>query len=131
MKQISMTIALALATLGAAPARAQIPGLGDAARVLDRVPGLSSFLEGDPDRPLVTGRVYHGTNPVPYELPGDMTRTTLKSNSSPGGGGSNELRFEDKKDKEQIFIHAERNMDTRVKNDSMERVIVSNLDLVL
>ncbi|MCP5419725.1 MAG: type VI secretion system tip protein VgrG [Gammaproteobacteria bacterium] len=76
--------------------------------------------EGDPDRPIITGRVYNGTNMPPYELPANMTRSSLKSLSSKGGGGFNELRFEDKKGEEQIFIHGERNQDTRIKNDAFE-----------
>jgi type VI secretion system secreted protein VgrG len=78
------------------------------------------FLEGDPDRPIVTGRVYHGANRPPYSLPDNKTRTALKSNSSKGGEGYNEIRLEDKKGEEQIFVHAERNQDVRVKNDSLE-----------
>lgn len=80
------------------------------------------FLEGDPDRPIVTGRVYNGDSMPPYDLPANKTMSTLKSNSSKGGKGFNEIRFEDKKGKEQIFIHAERNRDIRVKNDSFEWV---------
>jgi type VI secretion system secreted protein VgrG len=78
------------------------------------------FLEGDPDRPIVTGRVYHGTNRPPYALPDNKTMTALKSNSSKGGSGFNEIRLEDKKGSEQIFVHAERNQDVRVKNDALE-----------
>jgi type VI secretion system secreted protein VgrG len=84
-----------------------------------------SYLEGDPDRPLVTGVVYNAEQMPAYELPKEMTKSYIKTNSSKGGDGFNEIRFEDKMDKEQIFIHAERNMDTRVKNESMERVIVN------
>lgn len=80
------------------------------------------FLEGDPDRPIITGRVYNAEQMPPYELPAEMTKSTIKSYSSKGGEGFNELRFEDKKGKEQVFIHAERNQDNRVKNDSMEWV---------
>lgn len=78
---------------------------------------LVDFLEGDPDKPIITGRVYNGESPVPYKLPDEKTKSTLKSNSSPGGKGFNELRFEDKKGEEQIFIHAEKNQDIRTKND--------------
>ncbi|HTO92221.1 MAG TPA: type VI secretion system tip protein VgrG [Candidatus Sulfotelmatobacter sp.] len=78
------------------------------------------FLEGDPDRPLITGRVYNATNPVPYKLPDNKTRTSIKSNSSPGGDGANELRFEDKKGNEQLFIQAEKDVDLYVKNDHRE-----------
>ncbi len=78
------------------------------------------FLEGDPDRPIITGRVYHGTNKPPYPLPAEKTKSTIKSNSSKGGGGFNEIRLEDKKGKEQVFIHAEKDYDLRVKNDRRE-----------
>jgi type VI secretion system secreted protein VgrG len=80
------------------------------------------FLEGDPDRPIITGRVYHGVNKPPYKLPGEKTKSTIKSNSSLGGGGFNEIRFEDKKGSEQVFIHAEKQQDNRVKQDSLEWV---------
>ncbi len=78
------------------------------------------FLEGDPDQPLITGRVYNGDNKPPYALPDEKTKSTLKSNSSKGGGGYNEIRFEDKKGSEQIFIHGEKDRDIRIKNDSRE-----------
>jgi type VI secretion system secreted protein VgrG len=78
------------------------------------------FLEGDPDRPLITGRVYNAEAMPPYELPKEKTKSTLKSNSSTGGDGFNEIRFEDKKGEEQFFIHAEKNQDIRVKNDCFE-----------
>ena len=80
------------------------------------------FIEGDPDRPIITGRVYNGTSMPPYELPSEKTKSSIKSYSSKGGGGFNELRFEDKKGAEQIFIHAERNKDVRVKKDLLEWV---------
>ena len=82
------------------------------------------FLEGDPDRPLITGRVYNAEQIVPYPLPGHQTVSTLKSRSSKGGGSANynEIRFEDKKGSEQIFINAEKDMDQRVENDSREYV---------
>ncbi len=80
------------------------------------------FLEGDPDRPIVTGRVYNGEANPPYKLPKDKTVSTFKTNSTPGGGGFNELRFEDKAGKEQIFVHAQRNRDLRVTKDNLEWV---------
>ncbi len=80
------------------------------------------FLEGNPDKPIVIGRVYHGINKPPYELPAEKTKSTIKSNSSVGGGGFNELRFEDKKDEEQIFIHAQKNQDIRVNNSHFETI---------
>jgi type VI secretion system secreted protein VgrG len=79
-----------------------------------------SFLEGDPDRPLITGVVYNAVQMPPYPLPDEQTKSTFKSYSSKGGGGFNEIRFEDKKGSEQIFIHGERNLDVRVKNDGFE-----------
>ncbi len=79
-----------------------------------------SFLEGDPDRPIITGRVFNAVSMPPYTLPDNQHLTTIKTNSSKGGGGFNELRFDDKKGSEQLFMHAERNMDVRVKNDSLE-----------
>ena len=77
-----------------------------------------SFLDGDPDRPLVTGAVYNAEQVVPYALPANQTQSTIKSNSSKGGAGFNEIRFEDKKDSEEIFVHAQKDMNTEVLNDS-------------
>ncbi|WP_248807353.1 type VI secretion system tip protein TssI/VgrG [Pseudomonas sp. MWU13-2100] len=83
---------------------------------------LVTFLEGDPDQPLVTGCLYHKENQVPYELPANKTRTVFKTLSSPGGGGYNELRIEDKKGAEQIFIHAQRDWDESIEHDQKIRV---------
>jgi type VI secretion system secreted protein VgrG len=80
------------------------------------------FLEGDPDQPIVTGRVYNGDNKPPYPLPAEATKSTTKSLSSKGGGGFNEIRFEDKKGSEQVFIHAQHNMDVHVNASHMESV---------
>ena len=83
---------------------------------------LVSFLEGDPDRPVITGRVYNADQMPPYTLPDNQTRSTFMSRSSKGGSSSNynELRFEDLKGQEQIFMNAEKDMDLRVENDSRE-----------
>ncbi len=78
------------------------------------------FLEGDPDQPIITGRVYNGNAMPPYPLPAEKTKSTIKSDSSKGGGGFNELRFEDKKGDEQVFIHAEKDFDLRVKQEARE-----------
>ena len=80
------------------------------------------FLEGDPDRPIITGRVYNGDQTVPYALPGEQTKSTIKSMSSKGGGGFNEIRLEDKKGSEQVFILGQKNQDIRIKNDVKEWV---------
>ncbi len=77
-----------------------------------------SFLDGDPDRPIITGSVYNATQTVPYALPDDQTKSTVKSNSSKGGAGFNELRFEDKKDSEEIYVHAQKDMKVDVLHDS-------------
>ena len=77
------------------------------------------FLEGDPDRPIITGRVYNDTTPVPYNLPANATQSGIKSRSSKGGGESNynELRFEDKKGSEHIHMQAEKDYTRLVKNN--------------
>ncbi|MCW5964374.1 MAG: type VI secretion system tip protein VgrG [Bryobacterales bacterium] len=77
------------------------------------------FLEGHPDRPLVTGCVYNAEQMPPYSLPGNATQSGLKSRSSKGGGGDNfnEIRFEDKKGSEDFSMQAEKDMNILVKND--------------
>lgn len=75
-----------------------------------------SFLGGDPDRPVITGRLYNGTHPVPYALPDHKTRSTIKTRSTPNSEGYNELRFEDKAGEEEVFIHAEKDFNEVVKN---------------
>lgn len=80
------------------------------------------FLEGDPDRPLITGRVYNGLNPPPYALPGEKTKSTIMSQTTPGGGGSNEIRFEDSSGNEEFFIHAQKDMNEVVKNNKTVQV---------
>lgn len=81
---------------------------------------LVHFVEGDPDQPIITGCLYNPDTMPPYALPDEKTKSTIKTNSSKGGGGFNELRFEDKKGQEQIFIHGEKNLDIRIKNDAKE-----------
>ncbi|MBW2246209.1 MAG: type VI secretion system tip protein VgrG [Deltaproteobacteria bacterium] len=80
------------------------------------------FLESDPDRPIITGRVYNGSNTPPYELPAEKTKSTIKSMSVPDSGGVNEIRFEDKTGEEQLFIQAEKTLDIRAKDKSREFV---------
>ncbi len=82
---------------------------------------LVEFIDGDPDRPIITGCVYNSANMPPYALPEHQTRSTLKTNSSKGGGGFNELRFEDKKGAEEIFVQAEKDFNRVVKHhDSLK-----------
>jgi type VI secretion system secreted protein VgrG len=82
-----------------------------------------SFLEGDPDRPIVTGCVYNAEKTVPYALPDEQTKSTVKSNVSKGGGGANEIRFEDKKDAEEVYVHAHKDMNISVENDRTKSVL--------
>ncbi len=82
---------------------------------------LVTFLEGDPDQPLVTGCLYHAEHVVPYELPANKTRSVFKTLSSPGGDGYNELRIEDRTGAEQIFIHAQRDWDQNIEHDQKIR----------
>jgi type VI secretion system secreted protein VgrG len=82
------------------------------------------FLEGDPDQPIVVGRVYNGTNVPPYSLPDNKTQSGVKSRSSLQGtpDNFNEIRFEDKKGEEEINVHAERNLSTSVEADESRSV---------
>jgi type VI secretion system secreted protein VgrG len=88
-----------------------IPRIGDEVVV--------DFLEGDPDRPLITGRVYNADNMPPYPLPGNKTQTGIKSRSSKGGNPDNfnEIRFEDLKGDEEVYLQAEKDLNILVKND--------------
>ncbi|HFF9040006.1 TPA: type VI secretion system tip protein TssI/VgrG, partial [Escherichia coli] len=92
------------------------PGFGNLAipRVGQEV--IVDFLNGDPDQPVVMGRTYHEDNRSPRDLPGTKTQMTIRSKTYKGSG-FNELRFEDATDKEQVYIHAQKNMDTEVLND--------------
>ena len=94
----------------------QIPRIGQEVIV--------DFLEGDPDRPIITGRVYNADQTPPYTLPANQTQSGVKSRSSKSGGSDNfnEIRLEDKKGSEQIFIHAEKDLKTEVENDETRQV---------
>ena len=79
------------------------------------------FEEGDPDRPIIIGAFYNGQEMPPYPLAEHKTKTVLfKSNSTPGSNGFNEIRIEDKKGEEQVFIHGEKDLDVRIRNDRRE-----------
>jgi type VI secretion system secreted protein VgrG len=90
------------------------------------------FLEGDPDQPIITGRVYNAEQVPPYALPAHQTQSGVKSRSSKGGGAadSNEIRLEDKKGGEQIFINAQKDLDLRVENDAREYVGADRHEIV-
>lgn len=102
----------------------QIPRIGQEVIV--------SFLEGDPDRPIITGRVYNAEQAVPYDLPGNATQSGMKSRSSKGGSPANfnEIRMEDKRGQEQLYVHAERNMDTVVEQNETLSVGASRVQTV-
>ncbi len=78
---------------------------------------LVAFLDGDVDAPIIIGRVHNGAQPVPHGLPANKTVSTWKSASSPGGEGFNEIRMDDAKGREHVYVQAERDMDQLVKRD--------------
>lgn len=82
---------------------------------------LVSFLDGDPDQPVITGRTYHGTNKPPYPLPENKTRTVLRTDTHQGQG-FNELSFEDAAHREQVYLHAQRDADTVINHDDRRSV---------
>ena len=82
---------------------------------------LVKFLNGDPDQPIVVGRTYHSTTEPPYELPKHKTRMTIKSKTHKSNG-FNELRFEDEMGREEVFIHAEKDLNHIVKHDETTQV---------
>lgn len=89
-----------------------------------------SFLEGDPDRPLITGRVYNGEQMPPYELPGKQTQSGIKTRSSKDGTAENfnELRFEDKKGEEEIYIRAEKDFNCVIENNETRKIGLDKKD---
>ena len=80
------------------------------------------FEDGNPDKPIITGCVYNPQTMPAYTLPDEKTKSGIKTNSTKGGNGFNEFRFEDKKGEEQIFVHGEKDIDVRIKNDARELV---------
>ncbi len=87
-----------------------------------------TYLEGDPDRPLVIGCVYNSSNMPPY-AGSEPTKTTLKSNTSKGGGGYNELRFEDTGGSEEIYLQAQKDMNVLIKHDRHE-LLQGDIDIL-
>jgi type VI secretion system secreted protein VgrG len=110
-EQSSCWIRVAQLWAGKSWGMVQVPRIGQEVIV--------TFLEGDPDRPIITGRVYNGDSMPPYGLPDNATQSGIKTRSSKGGGDANfnEIRFEDLKGAEQLYIHAEKNQDGVVEND--------------
>ncbi len=92
----------------------QIPRIGQEVIV--------DFLEGNPDAPIITGRVYNAAQMPPYGLPGSATQSGWKSNSSPGGGGWNEMRFEDKAGSEEVYFQAQKDHNELIKNNESRAI---------
>jgi type VI secretion system secreted protein VgrG len=91
---------------------------------------LVDFFDGDPDHPVVVGRVFNARTKVPYKLPAEKTRSTWKSDSSPHADGFNEIMFEDKAGAELVYVQAQRNLSKLVKEDEIERTGRSRLAVV-
>ncbi|EGH25143.1 Rhs element Vgr protein, partial [Pseudomonas amygdali pv. mori str. 301020] len=83
---------------------------------------LVTFLEGDPDQPLISGCLYHAEHIPPYDLPAHQTRSVFRTLSSPGGNGSNELRIEDRAGQEHIYVHAQRDWEQNIEHQQKIRV---------
>jgi type VI secretion system secreted protein VgrG len=79
---------------------------------------LVSFLNGDPEQPLITGCLYNLEQQPPYPLPEHKTRSVFRTRSMPNGQGGNELRIDDRKDAEQIYLHAQRDWEQHINHDS-------------
>jgi type VI secretion system secreted protein VgrG len=92
----------------------QIPRIGQEVIV--------DFLEGNPDLPIITGRVYNAAQMPPYGLPANATQSGWKSNSSPGGGGWNEMRFEDKAGSEEVYFQAQKDHNELIKNNESRTI---------
>lgn len=91
---------------------------------------LVQFLEGDPDRPVIIGRVYNGENQPPYPLPDKKNISTLKTASTPGGDGYNELRFDDTAGQEEVFLHGQLDMKTQIERDRAQTIGRDNTDAI-
>ncbi|WP_318357053.1 type VI secretion system Vgr family protein [Enterobacter sp.] len=87
------------------------------------------FLNGDPDQPVITGRLYHEDNRAPGDLPDTRTQMTLRSKTYKGSG-FNELRFDDATNNEQVYLHAQKNMDTEVLNNRTTDVKVNHSETI-
>ena len=84
---------------------------------------IAGFLDGDPDKPLIIGSVYNANQTLPYTLPGEQNLSTIKTISTKEGEAGNEIRFNDTKDAEELFIHAQKDMSITVENDVTRNVL--------
>ncbi len=100
-----------------------IPRLGDEVIV--------DFLEGDPDRPLIVGCVYNARTKPPYTLPGKKEQSGFLTNSSKGGGGSNEFRFDDTKGSEEVWLHGQKDWNTVIENAVTQTIKMSDETMVI
>jgi type VI secretion system secreted protein VgrG len=82
-----------------------------------------SFLEGDPDRPIIIGTVYNDTQTVPYPMPDDKNKSTIKTISTKEGKAGNEIRFDDTKDAEELYFHAQKDHNIKIENDRKKEVL--------
>lgn len=114
-EQSSCWIRVSQAWAGGGWGAIQIPRIGQEVIV--------DFLEGDPDRPIIIGRVYNAEQMPPHGLPAAAVKSGIKSNSTKGGGGSNELTFDDTKGKEHVYLHAQYDMESVVEHDDTQHVI--------
>jgi type VI secretion system secreted protein VgrG len=89
-----------------------------------------SFMDGDPDRPLIMGCVYNAESLPPYASD-NPTCSTFKTSTSKGHDGNNELRFDDKQEKEEIYFHAQKDFNTEIENDRTEKIIGGNDSLII
>jgi type VI secretion system secreted protein VgrG len=101
-----------------------LAGVGWGAQFLPRVgmEVLVTFLGGDPDRPIVTGATFNATHPWPFPLPAEVTKSGLRTSSTPGGAGFHEISMDDKAGEERLFIHAQRDAERVVRRDDAETV---------
>ncbi len=99
-------------------------GSGWGAQFLPRIGHevIIEFLEGDPDKPILTGAVYNKDNMPPYDLPDNKTQSGVKSDSSKGGGNANEIRFEDLAGSEEFYVHASKDLTVKVDNNEARTV---------
>jgi type VI secretion system secreted protein VgrG len=91
---------------------------------------LVTFLEGDPDQPLINGCLPNASHTSPYSLPQHKTRSVLRSHSSPGGGGANELHLEDRRGEELIYLRAQRDLEQQVGHDSRLEVAGQRREII-